>query len=65
MAYLTCDLFSEVLQVGTSISVILPQTVEDQIGVAGTGVDGRVGEGGDGELVEVAGHDDPGPGRTQ
>ena len=40
MAYLTCDLFSEVLQVGTSISVILPQTVQDQIGVAGTGVDG-------------------------
>jgi len=38
VAYLTCDLFSEVLQVGTSISVILPQTVEDQIGVAGIDV---------------------------
>ena len=40
MAHLTCDFFSEVLEVGTSISVILPQPVEDQIGVSGTGGDG-------------------------
>ena len=34
MAFLTCDFFSEVLEVGTSISVVLPQPTEDQIGVA-------------------------------
>jgi len=37
MAFLTCDFFSEVLEVGTSITVVLPQPTEDQIGVsAGT-----------------------------
>jgi S-formylglutathione hydrolase FrmB len=36
VAHLTCDFFSEVLEVGSSISVILPQPAEDQIGVAGT-----------------------------
>jgi len=33
MAFLTCDFFSEVLEVGTSICVVLPQPTEDQIGV--------------------------------
>src|SRR3954454_10045136 len=33
MAFLTCDFFSEVLEVGTSITVVLPQPNEDQIGV--------------------------------
>lgn len=35
MAFLTCDLFSETLEVGTSISVVLPQPTEEQIGVQG------------------------------
>lgn len=34
MAVLTCDLFSESLQRGTSIRVVLPQATEAQIGVA-------------------------------
>lgn len=33
--FLTCDFFSESLQVGSSISVVLPQTTEAQIGVDG------------------------------
>ena len=33
MALLTCDFFSEALEVGTTISVVLPQRTEDQIGV--------------------------------
>jgi len=33
MAFVTCDFFSEVLEVGTSITVVLPQPTEDQIGV--------------------------------
>jgi putative tributyrin esterase len=33
MASLSCNFFSEVLEVGTSITVVLPQPVEDQIGV--------------------------------
>jgi putative tributyrin esterase len=33
VALLTCDFFSEVLEVGTSIRVVLPQPTEDQIGV--------------------------------
>jgi putative tributyrin esterase len=33
VAFLTCDFFSEVLEVGTSITVVLPQPTEDQIGV--------------------------------
>ena len=36
MALLTCDFFSEVLEVGTTISVVLPQRTEDQIGVEQT-----------------------------
>jgi putative tributyrin esterase len=35
LASLTCDFFSETLEVATTISVVLPQTVEDQIGVEG------------------------------
>lgn len=34
MAVLTCDLFSESLQRGTSVRVVLPQATEAQIGVA-------------------------------
>lgn len=33
MALLTCDFFSEALQVGTSMTVVLPQATEEQIGV--------------------------------
>jgi len=40
MALLTCDFFSDALQVGTSMTVILPQRTEAQIGVAGAGADG-------------------------
>ncbi len=36
MALLTCDFFSDVLEMGTSMSVVLPQAVEAQIGVADT-----------------------------
>ena len=35
MALLTCDFFSEALEVGTTISIVLPQRTEDQIGVDG------------------------------
>jgi putative tributyrin esterase len=35
VAFLTCDFFSDALQVGTSMSVVLPQATEAQIGVAG------------------------------
>ena len=38
MALLTCDFFSEVLEVGTSMTVVLPQPTEEQIGVAGSDV---------------------------
>jgi len=34
MALATCDFFSDVLEVGTSITVVLPQTTQAQIGVA-------------------------------
>ncbi|CUR56361.1 Esterase [metagenome] len=34
MALLTCDFFSEALQVGTSMTVALPQATESQIGVS-------------------------------
>lgn len=40
MALLTCDFFSEALEVGTSISVVLPQATEAQIGVAESGASG-------------------------
>jgi putative tributyrin esterase len=33
VAFLTCDFFSETLEVGTTISVVLPQPTEEQIGV--------------------------------
>jgi putative tributyrin esterase len=35
VASLTCDFFSEALEVGTTISVVLPQPADDQIGVVG------------------------------
>lgn len=35
MALVRCDFFSEVLEVGTSMTVLLPQTAEQQIGVPG------------------------------
>ena len=33
MALISCDFFSDVLQVGTSMTVVLPQVTESQIGV--------------------------------
>ena len=36
MALLRCDFFSEVLEVGTSMTVLLPQAGEEQIGVTGS-----------------------------
>jgi len=36
MALLRCDFFSEVLEVGTSMTVLLPQASEEQIGVVST-----------------------------
>lgn len=35
MALLRCDFFSDVLEVGTSMTVLLPQASEEQIGVSG------------------------------
>ena len=35
MALLTCDFFSDALEVGTSMTVVLPQQTEEQIGVTG------------------------------
>ncbi|MCW2739303.1 alpha/beta hydrolase family protein [Nocardioides sp.] len=40
MALLTCDFFSEALQRGTSMTVVLPQPTEEQIGVSGAVVQG-------------------------
>ena len=40
MALLTCDFFSDALQLGTSVTVVLPQQTEEQIGVSGGGSDG-------------------------
>jgi S-formylglutathione hydrolase FrmB len=40
MALLTCDFFSDSLEVGTSITVVLPQQTAAQIGVAGGGASG-------------------------
>ncbi len=34
MALISCDLFSDVLEVGTSMTVVLPQATEEQIGVS-------------------------------
>ena len=38
MALVTCDFFSDVLEVGCSMTVVLPQPTEAQIGVEGEGV---------------------------
>ena len=35
MALVTCDFFSDVLEVGCSMTVVLPQPTEEQIGVEG------------------------------
>jgi len=40
VALLTCDFFSDSLQLGTSVTVVLPQQTEEQIGVDGGGSDG-------------------------
>ncbi|MGA8248809.1 MAG: alpha/beta hydrolase family protein [Nocardioides sp.] len=40
MALLTCDFFSDALQVGTSMTVVLPQRTESQIGVEDVAVTG-------------------------
>jgi putative tributyrin esterase len=41
VALLRCDFFSDVLELGTSMTVILPQEAETQIGVRGTRRDGE------------------------
>lgn len=41
MAVLTCDFFSDTLEVGTSMTVVLPQATETQIGVAGGSAEGE------------------------
>jgi putative tributyrin esterase len=43
VALLRCDFFSEVLEVGTSMTVLLPQRAEGQIGVETVAGDGRDG----------------------
>lgn len=40
MAFLTCDFFSESLEVGTTLSVVLPQIADDQIGVERAAAEG-------------------------
>ena len=40
MALLTCDFFSDALQLGTSMTVVLPQQTEEQIGLAGGASEG-------------------------
>lgn len=40
MALVRCEFFSEVLEVGTSMTVLLPQPGEEQIGVSGASADG-------------------------
>jgi S-formylglutathione hydrolase FrmB len=40
MALVTCDFFSEWLMVGTSITVVLPQETEEQIGIVDQRVEG-------------------------
>ncbi|HET9841378.1 MAG TPA: alpha/beta hydrolase family protein [Nocardioides sp.] len=40
MAFLTCDFFSDSLEVGASISVVLPQSTQAQVGVDGGGSTG-------------------------
>jgi S-formylglutathione hydrolase FrmB len=39
MALLRCDFFSETLEVGTTMTVLLPQAGEEQVGVSGTPVE--------------------------
>ena len=41
MALVDCDFFSESLEVGTSVTVVLPQETEAQIGVDADGADER------------------------
>src|SRR3954452_11495359 len=43
MALLRCDFFSDVLEVGTSMTVLLPQAGEGQIGVTGARPDPEAG----------------------
>src|SRR4051794_31374605 len=43
MALLRCDFFSEVLDVGTSMTVLLPQAGEGQVGVTGARPDPAAG----------------------
>src|SRR5580765_401070 len=38
MALLTCDFFAETLQVGSSMTVVLPQATTEQIGVRSVGL---------------------------
>jgi len=38
MALVTCDFFSDVLEVGCSMTVVLPQPTEEQIGVEGASI---------------------------
>jgi putative tributyrin esterase len=38
MALVTCDFFSDALEVGCSMTVVLPQPTEEQIGVEGGGI---------------------------
>jgi putative tributyrin esterase len=40
MAFLSCDFFSDALQMGTSMTVLLPQRTEVQIGVEGAAPEG-------------------------
>jgi S-formylglutathione hydrolase FrmB len=40
MALVRCDFYSEVLEVGTSLTALLPQAGETQVGVSGTGASG-------------------------
>jgi S-formylglutathione hydrolase FrmB len=40
VALVTCDFFSDVLEVGTSMTVLLPQRTTAQIGVSGVGASG-------------------------
>ncbi len=45
MALVRCDFFSEVLEVGTSMTVLLPQASESQIGVPTSSTGGGEGDG--------------------
>ncbi|MBB6626808.1 esterase family protein [Nocardioides sp. KIGAM211] len=43
MAAVTCDFFSDELEMGTSVSVVLPQVTREQIGVSGDAGDAGAG----------------------